>query len=39
MALHTRANYMKLDTGIRTEFIHPTSRLVSMITGIIVQPN
>jgi len=39
MALHTRANFMQLDTGIQTEFIHPTSRLVSMITGIIVQPN
>jgi 2-isopropylmalate synthase len=26
-------------TGIHTEHIYPTSRLVSMITGIIVQPN
>jgi 2-isopropylmalate synthase len=25
--------------SINTEYIHPTSRLVSMITGIIVQPN
>ncbi len=39
MALHTRSNYLPLSTNIRTEFIHPTSRLVSMITGIIVQPN
>jgi 2-isopropylmalate synthase len=39
MALHTRANYLDLTTGIKTEFIFPTSRLVSMITGIIVQPN
>jgi len=39
MALHTRANFLKAATGIKTEFIHPTSRLVSMITGILVQPN
>jgi 2-isopropylmalate synthase len=39
MALHTRSNWLPIDTNIRTEFIHPTSRLVSMITGIIVQPN
>ncbi len=39
MALHTRRNFLELDTGIRTEHIHPTSRLVSMITGIMVQPN
>jgi 2-isopropylmalate synthase len=39
MALHTRANFMEATTGIRTEFIYPTSRLVSMITGIMVQPN
>jgi 2-isopropylmalate synthase len=39
MALHTRANYLKTVTGIKTEFIHPTSRLVSMITGLLVQPN
>jgi 2-isopropylmalate synthase len=28
-----------LTTGINTEHIYPTSRLVSMITGIMVQPN
>ncbi|MEW5908351.1 MAG: 2-isopropylmalate synthase [Thermodesulfobacteriota bacterium] len=39
MALHTRPNCFPMNTGIRTEQIHPTSRLVSMITGILVQPN
>ena len=39
MALHTRPNHLPMDTGIRTEHIYATSRLVSSITGIIVQPN
>jgi 2-isopropylmalate synthase len=39
MALHTRPNYLPMQTGIITEHIHSTSRLVSMITGIMVQPN
>jgi len=39
MALHTRPNYIPLSTNINTRQIYPTSRLVSMITGIIVQPN
>jgi 2-isopropylmalate synthase len=39
MALHTRPNYLSFTSGIKTEFIYPTSRLVSMITGIPVQPN
>ena len=39
MAMHTRANFIPVASNVRTEFIHPTSRLVSMITGIIVQPN
>jgi len=39
MSLHTRPNYMPFSSNIKTELIHPTSRLVSMITGIIVQPN
>ncbi|MFO7709373.1 MAG: 2-isopropylmalate synthase [Desulfobacterales bacterium] len=39
MALHTRANRMQIMTQVRTEFIYPTSRLVSMITGVMVQPN
>ncbi|MDM8525751.1 2-isopropylmalate synthase [Desulfococcaceae bacterium HSG8] len=39
MALHTRPNYLPMETNIMTEEIYPSSRLVSMITGIIVQPN
>jgi 2-isopropylmalate synthase len=39
MALHTRQNLMPFDTGIQTQHIYSTSRLVSMITGIMVQPN
>ncbi len=39
MAMHTRPNFLPVSTGIRTDQIYPTSRLVSMITGIIVQPN
>ena len=39
MALHTRSNFLSVSTGIDTKYIYPSSRLVSMITGIIVQPN
>ncbi len=39
MALHTRSNLLPMTTGIRMEHIYPTSRLVTMITGIMVQPN
>jgi 2-isopropylmalate synthase len=39
MAINTRNNRMPMSTGIETTQIHPTSRLVSMITGIMVQPN
>lgn len=39
MAMHTRPNYLPLSSNINTELIYPTSRLVTMITGIIVQPN
>ena len=39
MALHTRNNYMGLTTDIQTEYISATSKLVSMISGILVQPN
>ncbi|MBW2572113.1 MAG: 2-isopropylmalate synthase [Deltaproteobacteria bacterium] len=39
MSLHTRPNYLPMTTNINTELIYTTSRLVSMITGIIVQPN
>lgn len=39
MALHTRPNFFPVSTEIETYQIYPTSRLVSMITGIMVQPN
>jgi len=39
MALYTRKEQMGLETAIDTTSIHPTSRLVSMVTGIVVQPN
>jgi len=39
MALKVRRDSIGLDTRIRTEQIYPTSRLVSSITGIRVQPN
>ncbi|MFH1156265.1 MAG: 2-isopropylmalate synthase [Pseudomonadota bacterium] len=39
MALNTRPNFFLEKTGIDTTRIFPTSRLVSMITGILVQPN
>ena len=39
MALHTRGNYLPMTTSIHTQHLYPTSRLVSMITGIMVQPN
>jgi 2-isopropylmalate synthase len=39
MALRTRNNYLPFQTGINTEQIYATSKLVSMITGILVQPN
>jgi 2-isopropylmalate synthase len=39
MALHTRNNYLNLTSNINTEHISATSKLVSMITGIMVQPN
>ncbi|MFQ5841132.1 MAG: 2-isopropylmalate synthase [Thermodesulfobacteriota bacterium] len=39
MALQVRRDLIGLDTRIRTEQIYPTSRLVSSITGIRVQPN
>ena len=39
MALYTHRDHMGLSTGINTREIYPTSRLVSMITGIMVQPN
>jgi len=39
MALHTRRDSVNLTTSVRAGEIHPTSRLTSMITGIVVQPN
>ena len=39
MSLVTRNNALGLTTSIDTRHIHPTSRLVSMITGIMIQPN
>jgi len=39
MSLHTRRSILNLSSGVNTKEIYPTSRLVSMITGIVVQPN
>jgi 2-isopropylmalate synthase len=39
MALQVRRDLIGLETRIQTEQIYPTSRLVSSITGIRVQPN
>lgn len=39
MALRTRGDYYGADTGINTPRLVPTSRLVSNITGMIVQRN
>jgi 2-isopropylmalate synthase len=39
MALRTRKDFFGLDTGVKTEEIFKTSRLLSHITGVHVQPN
>jgi 2-isopropylmalate synthase len=39
MGLRTRKDFYGADTGIRTEEIVKSSRLVSSITGMVVQPN
>ena len=39
MALRTRADHLPYKTGIKTENITRASRLVSTITGFVVQPN
>ena len=39
MALRTRHDAMPFGTGVKTEFITRASRLVSAITGFVVQPN
>ena len=39
MALKTRFDYYGLTTGIKTERLYPVSRMVSTITGLVVQRN
>jgi 2-isopropylmalate synthase len=39
MAVRTRKDFFELGTNIDTTHIVPTSRLVSQITGFVVQPN
>jgi len=39
MAVRTRGDFFNLETGLDTTQIVPTSRLVSQITGFVVQPN
>jgi len=39
MSLRTRKDLIGMDTGIRTEEIYRTSKLLQSITGISVQPN
>ena len=39
MAVRTRKDFFDLSTNIDTRHIVPTSRLVSQITGFVVQPN
>jgi 2-isopropylmalate synthase len=39
MALKTRKDYFGLEVGIDASHIVPTSKLVSQITGFVVQPN
>ena len=39
MNLKCRKDYFKMETGIKTENLYRISRMVSTITGLIVQPN
>ncbi len=39
MALKTRAEHFGVETKVRSEYLYSTSRMVSRITGIPVQPN
>ncbi len=39
MALKTRADFFKAGTNINTQELYPTSRMVSELTGMPVQPN
>lgn len=39
MNIHTRGDSFPFETGINTKHLYPASRLVSKLTGIVVQPN
>jgi 2-isopropylmalate synthase len=39
MAFRTRADVLRVRSGVRTERLYPTSRLVSQVTGLHVQRN
>ena len=39
MAAHTRRDLLNVDMGVDTTQLYPTSRLVSRITGMPIQPN
>ncbi len=39
MAIKTRSDLFDISTGIKTEEIYKASRLVSKLTGLVVQPN
>jgi 2-isopropylmalate synthase len=39
MILRTRKDLFNLETGVVSEMIYPSSRLVTLITGVAVQPN
>jgi 2-isopropylmalate synthase len=39
MAMKTRQDVLKVRTGVKTERLYPTSRLVSQVTGLHVQRN
>ena len=39
MALHVRADQYPFETGVASEYIFPTSHMLSEITGVAVQPN
>ncbi|HEY6291967.1 MAG TPA: 2-isopropylmalate synthase [Terriglobia bacterium] len=39
MALRLRQEHLRFETGIRTEELYPSSRLLTRLTGVAVQPN
>jgi 2-isopropylmalate synthase len=39
MAIHTRKDFFDISTRIKTQEIYPSSRLLTSITGVPVQPN